>query len=350
MTKNKIIIGLVILGCIISSGTAIAMEPQLITLAEAEEIAFENSISLYLASLTVEEANLGKKQAEAAAIMHPSPTMLMQVQAGVDLATQQYLMAKDSLALEVKTDFFNVLRLQNLLEIAEDALKSAGRNLDVTEKRYNAGTVTQLDVIQATRNLLSSQANITQLQHNLELVEMKFRQTLGLALEANILPETTAFEIQTRDIDLEADLEFALANREEISQLEVAVSVAEKSVELADNDYTPEMELEQTKLNLEKMRAQLDQVKQFLTLEIRQNYAAIKEAEQRIPVLEKGVEEAEEMLRLTELMYESHMIVSSDLADVQLAVTSAKNDLINAIYDYQLASSTYSYAAAEALR
>ncbi len=351
MTGNKsVVFSMVIMSMLLVAGVGSTTELHHVSLEEAEQIAYENSISLYLARVGVEEAELNYRQAEGAAIMRPSPITSMQAQAGLDLARQKYQMDKDNLALTVKTDFFNVLRLQSLLGIAQEGLESAERHLNVTQRKFELGTVTQLDVIQAARNVLNRQADIVSLEHNLELSEMKFRQTLGLSLNSAVLPERSAFEIEPVNIALEDDLEFALANREEIMQLKLAVAVAEKNVELVDNDYTPVLTLAQAQLNRNKMEAQLQQAKQLLTMEIKQNYLAIKDAEQRIPVLQKGIEEVEEMLRLTELMFDSDMVVANDLADTQIAVASAKNDMVNAIYDYNLATARYTFAVARALR
>lgn len=327
-----------------------AEEIEYISLEEAKEIANHNSISLFLASLGIDEAQMNLEQAEAANIMQPSPTMLMQARAGFNLAHQSYLLEQDNLALTVKTDFYNVLRITNLIEIAKEGLESAKRHLDTAEKKFDAGTVTKLDVIQATRSLLNSQADLAQLEHNLELATMRFRQTLGLPLDAALLPENRAFSLEPIQVDLEKDLEFALENREEILQLKVAVDVAKKNIELADNEYTPALNLRQAELNYQTMKAQLEQVKELLTLEIKQNYLAILDAEKRIPVLQKGIEESEELLRLTELMYESDMVVANDLADTQIAVASAKNEMVNAIYDYNLAKARYLYTVARALQ
>ena len=117
---------------------------------------------------------------------------------------------------------------------------------------------------------------------------------------------------------------YALANRDEIKQLQLAIEVAEKNVELSDNDYTPALTLRQAELNLAKLKRQLEQVRQGLALQIKQSHSAWKEAEERIPVLQKGVEEATEMMRLSELSYEADMITSNDLEDAQIGACCQK--------------------------
>ncbi len=330
--------------------TAVSEEPQYVSLIEAQAMAATNSHGVKLAALRLEEAQVQLEQAQAAQIMQPSPTMLMQAQAGFDLAMQGYIMAQDDLVLTVKTDFYTVLQLENMLNIAEEGLESALRQLNVAEMKFEAGTVTRLDVIQASRNVLNSEAGVVQARHGLELAVLKFRQSLGLPLDTDVRPAAEAFEVVERSVDLEEDLRFALEHREEIRQLRVGVDVARKSVELADNDYTPALELRMARLQLEQATVQLEQVKQLLTLEMRQSYTSMQDARQRIPVLEKGVEEAQELLRLSELMYEADMITANDMQDAQLAIMAARNDLVTAITDFNIAQARYRYTVASALR
>lgn len=321
-----------------------------IDLAQALRIAAENSVALKQAELKVREAEFNVKQVEAASIMRPNPTLRMQSQAGLDLARQELLLAKDDLALAVETDFYNVLRAENLLAVAEEALESAKRHEEVAKKKFAVGTVTKLDVIKSTRNVLSSQAAVSQARHGRDLALMKFRQTLGIGLDDPVFPVGSAFDFQPVALDLDNDLKFALENRTEIKQLEAALAVAQKNVELSDNDYTAPLTLEQALINLEKVVLQLDQAKDGLNLQIRQSYLAVIDAGERIPVLEKGVEEAEETLRLSELSYEADMITSTEVQDAQMAVLSAKTEYINAVFDYNLAKANYFRAVAQALR
>ena len=75
--------------------------------------------------------------------MQPSPVLQLQAQAGLDLARLNYLLAVDRLKLQVQQDFYNVLKMENLVEIATMALESAKRRLDTfTEKKFEVGTVT----------------------------------------------------------------------------------------------------------------------------------------------------------------------------------------------------------------
>lgn len=358
MITNRSLLALFIMGLVVmlATGAALAdsqdaaMGRMDIDLSQALQIAEQNSLTLKQAELKVREAELNLRQAQAASIMRPNPTLLMQAQAGLDLARQELLLAKDDLALAVETDFYNVLRAENLLVVAQEALESARRHEEVAKKKFAVGTATKLDVIKSTRNVLNSQAAVSQARHGRDLALMKFRQTLGIGLDDPVFPVGSAFDFQPVTLNLEEDLEFALANRTEIKQLEAALAVAQKNVELSDNDYTAALTLEQAQINLEKVALQLDQAKDGLTLQIRQSYLAVIDAAERIPVLEKGVEEAEETLRLAELSYEADVITSTEVQDAQMAVLQAKTEYINAVFDYNLAKANYFRAVARALR
>lgn len=335
---------------LIITSIAFSADSVYLGLDEAQLIAEENSPQLELAKQSLKEAKHNYKQAEGAMIMQPSPVLLLQAQAGLELARLDYILAQERLKLEVQQYFYNVLKTENLVDIAIEGLESAKRQQNITEKKFQAGTVTRLDVIKSTGNVLDSEANLSQARHGLELAYMKFRQTLGLPLDALLFVAAEAFEIEYITVDLEEDLKFALANREEIQQLEKAIKIAKKDVELADNSYTPLVTLKQAQINLAKLETQLRQVKQLLALDIRQNYSAMQDAQARIRVYQKRVEEATEMMRLAELSFEADLITGNELADAQIVILAAKNDLVAAIYDYNLAKAGYANAVATVLR
>ena len=90
---------LVVLLVMALAGAAAAEEKavQYVTLEEAEQIAMENSVKLSWQSSPWKRPSFSISRREAAMIMRPSPVVLMQAQAGLDIAQQQYLTALDEL-------------------------------------------------------------------------------------------------------------------------------------------------------------------------------------------------------------------------------------------------------------
>src|SRR5690606_20004096 len=77
-------------------------EFRLISLDEAIAIAFDNSLSLQMSRLNVEEAELNLAQVQATNLVQPSPTALIQAERQLEIAQRQLLLDQFDLKLEVE--------------------------------------------------------------------------------------------------------------------------------------------------------------------------------------------------------------------------------------------------------
>src|SRR5690606_19109035 len=83
--------------------------------------------------------------------------------------------AHDALALVVMGDvartYFNVLNLQERLEIADQNLNSARELLRIVQARFDAGATTLLDVSQQKSDLASSEANRALIENQMKIAK-----------------------------------------------------------------------------------------------------------------------------------------------------------------------------------
>src|SRR5690606_31397928 len=144
-----------------------------------------------------------------------------------------------SLVLQVAQDYYTLLRLENILGVLDEAIRLGERQLAVAESRFAAGAATRLDVMTAETTLEGHRADRAQAAANKLLAETKFKQSLGLGSEVRLALDDAVIQQSLPDISLEQALEIGLANRIELIQAAAGVSIAEKELELATNDYTP---------------------------------------------------------------------------------------------------------------
>jgi outer membrane protein TolC len=74
-----------------------------------------------------------------------------------------------------------------------------------------------------------------------------------------------------------------------------------------------------------------------IKLEVQQAVLKINEARESLLSQEKNVEQAEESLRIAELNFSEGMATSLDVSASQAALTLAKTNYAQALYDYVLA-------------
>ena len=251
--------------------------------------------------------------------------------------------------LSVEQAFYGVLRAENLAEVAREGVALAERQLAVAQDRVAAGAAAPVDAIRAESQLSSARAQLLQVEGAVQLALLAFRQTLGVDLDTPIRPASQPVEVEPIPIDLEADLAFALENRVEVLQALAGIEAARTSVELTDNDYTPGLSHERARVGLRKAELALQQVRDGITLEIRQLYQTLLDAERQVEVLEQAVAAAEESLRITEAMYEAGVATDLELLSAQTAFIQAKTNLVNARFDHREAQVRYAHAVARAL-
>jgi len=320
-----------------------------LTLEEAFALALERNAQIRQAEADLEEARLVLEETRARHLMQPNPVTLLQAETGYELARRNLILTRSQVRLSVEQAFYGVLRAENLAEVAREGVALAERQLAVAQDRVAAGAAAPVDAIRAESQLSSARAQLLQVEGAVQLALLAFRQTLGVDLDTPIRPASQPVEVEPIPIDLEADLAFALENRVEVLQALAGIEAARTSVELTDNDYTPGLSHERARVGLRKAELALQQVRDGITLEIRQLYQTLLDAERQVEVLEQAVAAAEESLRITEAMYEAGVATDLELLSAQTAFIQAKTNLVNARFDHREAQVRYAHAVARAL-
>jgi Outer membrane protein len=73
-----------------------------------------------------------------------------------------------------------------------------------------------------------------------------------------------------------------------------------------------------------------------ITLEIKNAYLTLQEAENQIAVSEQVIEQAEENFRISEERYKERVATSTEVLDAQTLLTRAKSEYANALGDYNV--------------
>ena len=71
-----------------------------------------------------------------------------------------------------------------------------------------------------------------------------------------------------------------------------------------------------------------------VNLDVRSNYLNLREAEKRIDTTKLAVSQAEEDYRIAQLRYMNGVGTNTDVLDAQVALTDAKTNYLQAMYDY----------------
>ncbi|MDD2629729.1 MAG: TolC family protein [Limnochordia bacterium] len=322
-----------------------------VTLEKATAVALENSLSLIAAQLELDDARLALDQARAENLVKPNPANLIQAEYNYDIARRKLLMTEFEVAMEVKQDYYTVLKAQDMVELTTKALELSERQLTVAKSKFAAGTGTQSEVINSVGAVAKSKANLAEAEGGYQLALLKFRQTLGVSLDAAYLPgalPTTEFEAYLPN--LERDLDFALNNRVEVIQVNAGILAAQTQIEAFTNDYTPELALRRATVALRTTENMAKQLRYGITLELRQNYINLQTAQRKLEAEQESVKEAKENQRIAQRLLEANMATHDQVLASEVGLLQATINARHALYDYDLGVLKYQKAAAYPLK
>src|SRR5690625_2201221 len=312
-----------------------------LNLDEVIALAIENDAGLLQSRTEVRASEISLEQAEASNLIQPSPITLFQAEVGLELARRGLDIDQHELLLEVEKDYYNILRLQNLMEVLDDAIRLAERQVEVAQSRYDSGEATRLDVIRANSALVGHEADRAQLQSGLSLAQNKLFYTLGLPRGSELVLDQTVVTEELPTIKLDAALTEGLANRVELMQAQAGVDIAEKELALATNDYTPPLTRRAAEVKVESAHLQLRQAREGIALDIENAYNEMQSAYRNLAVTELELEEALENHRVVEALFNVGMATDVEILQVQTGLAQANSERVHAIFDFNIARATF---------
>ncbi|MCS6950139.1 MAG: TolC family protein [Armatimonadota bacterium] len=283
---------------------------------------------------------------------------------------------RNEVVLQVKQAFYDVLRAQELVRVAEEALKNAETRRRLAEAAVEAGVSPRLDVMRADAAVAAAQQAVITARNALQLAKAAFNNVLGRRVEepVELLPPD---ENVPEEVDYNQYLQEALTRRPELIQASLGVSLAEKQVTAARRDVLPSLlirgqwdfnlktstfqpressfttiaalqfkiwdsgqtqgRIEQARADADKARIAVENVREGISLEVRNAYLSLLEAREKVAAAERGLQAATESLRVARVRYEAGVSTQLELSDAELAFTQAQQNLVNARYDLRVA-------------
>ena len=289
--------------------------------------------------------------------------------------------------LQVRQTFYQILLNQAQVTVREQSVKLLEQQLTDTQQRFDVGAVPQFNVLRAQVELANAKPPLIRAQNDLRLarealVKLLAIDTPGRRQEFTPLRFDGMLRYEPEKWDLAEALASALAQRPELNVAEKNVRVAAESLTVAAAGYKPEVSLfanysihdspfqndidqtahgwavgAQATWNLFdgmltrgrviQARAQLKQAelthadtRRGVELEVRQAYSGFLQAQELIEAQKKTVEEAEESLRLAEARYLAGSGTQLEVLSAQTALTEARSNEVQALYDYNVAIAT----------
>ena len=299
---------------------------------------------------------------------------------GVDIAREEEKVTVQDVVLDVTAAYFGILKAERILEVARQSVEQLQAHRDIAESFFEVGIIPKNDLLYAEVELASGNQGLVTAENGVQLAKAQFNMLLRRGVNAPIEVEDILC-YQPFDMSLENCLSAAYAKRPEIRAYEMQVDQARLSVDVARGEFYPTVGLaghygkygdepgvsgspydhqedwyvmavvdwdfwqwgktryavDASKGKEIQARDALEYLKDRIALEVKNNYLTVREAEKKISVAEKAIEQAEENFRINQERYKEQVATSTDVIDAQTLLTRTKSDYYNALSDYNIA-------------
>ena len=291
---------------------------------------------------------------------------------------KSYALGETKAYIEMKktaTDgYFSLLQAGNMENLYQDSVNQLEEHLKNVQAQYDVGVVAKVDVLRSEVSLANAQQQLIQATNNYDVAEASLNKIIGTSLDTT-LKLKDSLQYTPYENDMQYCLDYASMNRAELEQSRLAVDAAKGAVKVAKSGFLPKVTASATEswggsgsnwpgddkenwsvgigatmnifdsgVTLSKVHAAEEKLLQAeetyrdtvnsVELEVRSNYLGLREAEKRISTTQVAVAKAEEDFHIAQVRYMAGVGTNLDVIDAQVALTEAKTNFVNALYDY----------------
>lgn len=272
----------------------------------------------------------------------------------------------------VTTGYFNVLQARNMEKLANESVTRLNDHLKNVQAQYDVGVVAKVDVLRSEVEVASATQKWLQAKNTADIAEANMNKIVGLPLDTK-LDLVDNLNYKACDYDLKYCLDYSEKNRPEYEIAKQSVESAKGALISAKSGHMPQVSasasqrwsdknwpgddngnwavgltasinvfdsgvtwsrIHAAEANLHKAEENYRNTVDSLNLDVRTKYYNMREAEERIKSSKSALDAAEEDYRIAKLRYMNGVGTNTDVLDAQVALTNAKTNYLQAMYDY----------------
>jgi len=286
---------------------------------------------------------------------------------------------RDNLAYAVSAAYYEILRADNSIEIAEESVRQIRAHLDLASARLENEVALRSDVLQVSVRLAEAGEALEIARHNLERSKSQLNLVMGRPVSAvlRLAPEESLIESSAVTGETLDELtKSARRLRSEIDGMDRTIASLESSARAAKAGHYPQIDafahydidtedfsdseeswtigvgaslsifdgfltrsaVRTAQARLREAEARKQRLLLRIDMEVKNAYLAKSEAGRRLEVLRESAHEAEETLRIVSARYAEGLALVTELIDVEVALTNVRLRLLSARYDYYIAA------------
>ena len=272
----------------------------------------------------------------------------------------------------VTDGYFTMLQADNMQKLSAESVARLEDHLKNVQAQYDVGVVAKVDVLRSQVELANAKQTLIQAENSYQVAEANMNKIVGLPMDTNLKLDNLLV-YNAYDQNMDDCLAYAAEHRPELMQAQYNVDAAQGALMVARSGHMPQvaasasqswsdtnwpgdekgnwgvgvnvsMNVFDTGVTLSKIHGAEADLKKAeetyrntvdsVNLDVRSNYLGLREAEKRISTTKLAVEQADEDYRIAQLRYMSGVGTNTDVLDAQVALTQAKTNYTQALYDY----------------
>ena len=297
---------------------------------------------------------------------------IKQAKAGYLISEQGLQKAYNDMRTTVTNGYFDMLQADNMQKLGRESVERLADHLKNVEAQYEVGVVAKVDVLRSQVELANAKQSLIKAENAYQIAEANLNKIVGLPMDTQLKLDNILVYTPYEN-DMQYCLDYAAMHRPELEQAKQNVEAAKGALRVAISGHMPQIaasasqnwndsnwpgdengnwgvgvqvtmnifdsgvttsKIHGAEADLAKAHETYRDTVDAVNLDVRSNYLNLREAEKRIDTTKLAVSQAEEDYRIAQLRYMNGVGTNTDVLDAQVALTDAKTNYLQAMYDY----------------
>jgi outer membrane protein len=297
----------------------------------------------------------------------------------VDATREDFSTTTQDIVLSVKQAYYTYLTTQALVRVRQETVRNRELLVRQAQGFYEVGTRARIDVARAEANLYTARADLIGAENSVKIAWVTLRNAMG----SPRLPEQPVAQ-DSPEVELTMNLAgartIAFDNRTELRSFEAQRRASDQLIATARRGHLPDIvfdafygrrnssgggestfplqpawqaqvslnipifdgfrttnRVEETLHNYYNIRAQEEERRQLIALDVEQSYLRVVETQERITATEAATRAAKENLDLAQGRYQVGVGSIIEVTDAETLYTDAQTNYVRTLYDYKIA-------------
>lgn len=280
--------------------------------------------------------------------------------------------AYNDMRATVTNGYCDLLQAGNMQQLGRESVQRLEDHLKNVQAQYEVGVVAKVDVLRSQVELSNAKQSLIQAENAYQVAEANLNRIVGLPMDTTLKLDNILTYSEYAE-DMAYCLDYASQYRPELEQARQGVEAAKGALMVARSGYMPQIsanasqswsdtnwpgdengewgvgvgvslnvfdsgvtwsKINGAKADLAVAEETYRDTVDAVNLDVRNCYLNLREAEKRIGTTETAVSQAEEDYRIAQVRYMAGVGTNTDVLDAQVALTQAKTNYLQAMYDY----------------